>query len=540
MDSRTLSFSIALLGSALIFITSILAGIRRDRCLAIHAAGLFANIFGFTLLMLPLGYPINRITILSGNMMILLYQLSLGWSLRTRFAHPRPWPVRFWAYLAVWLAIVLFWLFVLDSYLIRTAAASVLFILAAAEVLVAFSRSPPRMPTSLKSAGMAIAAGSMLFYAVRIFLIAVLSGSSRALMDNNIVSAYTFSGILLFLALWSGLILIVDTSGLFLELQIQTDLLNDLATTDSLTGLSNRYRLEKKIEAEIQRSFRYEQPLSLVIFDIDHFKKVNDTWGHGVGDQVLVRMAEVARGLIREPDNLYRWGGEEFVVIAPHTDLQGAAALAEKLRRAIEEESFPTAGRVTASFGVSEWRSGLDKDQWFRQADQSLYRAKTSGRNRVVCFEEGASFPVAQVTLEWRPDWETGNPILDEEHRSLLELSNRLMDLSLSGAAAAEVRSGVDALLDRAAAHFSHEEQLLEEVGFPEAAEHAKLHRDLVHEAQALKEQVTQGELAPPALFEFLVGKLVMAHMLHADVRFHSYFKKAGEDSAAGRRGSLK
>jgi diguanylate cyclase (GGDEF)-like protein len=196
--------------------------------------------------------------------------------------------------------------------------------------------------------------------------------------------------------------------------------------------LSNRHRLEKKVEAEIQRALRYGQPLSLVIFDIDHLKHVNDTWGHAVGDQVLVRMAEVARALIREPDNLYRWGGEEFVVIAPHTDLRGAKALAEKLRRAIEEESFPGAGRVTASFGVAEWHSALDRDQWFRQADQSLYRAKNSGRNCVVCFDEGSSLPIAQVRLEWRQDWATGNAVLDDDHRRLLELANQLLDLSLS------------------------------------------------------------------------------------------------------------
>jgi diguanylate cyclase (GGDEF)-like protein/hemerythrin-like metal-binding protein len=533
MDSRTLAFAISLLGTALVFITAVLAAVRRERCLTILAAGLFADILGFTLLRLPFQYPVDHFAILGGNLLILFHHLSLAWSLRVRFAHSRPWPFRFWTYFAAWLGILLVWLFVVDSYPVRTVAASALFILAGAESLISFKRSPPGMPPVLRFAGTVAAAGSMLFYAIRILLIVAVSGSGRALMDNNAVSAYTFSGILLFLAVWTGLILIIDSSGLFLELQSQTALLDELATKDALTGLSNRHRLIKKVQAEIQRSLRYDEALSLVIFDIDHFKKVNDSWGHGVGDQVLVGMAEVARGLIREPDNLFRWGGEEFVVLAPHTDLRGAEALAEKLRRAIEERHFPTAGRITASFGVAQWHPGLEEEQWFRQADQALYRAKNAGRNCVVRFEERAAFPVAQVRLEWRSDWESGNPFIDEEHSRILDLSNRLIDLSLSEVPAAEIRSGVEDLLEHVAAHFTHEEQLLEEIGYPEAAEHARLHQDLVRDALALKDRVAQGECEPGPLFDFLVGKVVMAHMLHADVRFFPYFRKTKDAGSA-------
>lgn len=169
-----------------------------------------------------------------------------------------------------------------------------------------------------------------------------------------------------------------------LELRNANAELNRLATTDGLTGVWNRRYLEQVVAGELARARRYDEPLALVIFDIDHFKSINDRHGHLVGDQVLIELAERVRHQLRASDVLARWGGEEFVVLMPHCTAQAAASLAEKLRLALTAQPFPTAGTITTSFGVAEYQPSETPDDWFTRADNALYAAKEGGRNRVV------------------------------------------------------------------------------------------------------------------------------------------------------------
>ncbi len=154
-----------------------------------------------------------------------------------------------------------------------------------------------------------------------------------------------------------------------------------LANTDGLTGLNNKRRFIEILETEIARSQRHRRPLSLIMFDLDWFKKVNDQFGHGCGDDVLRSLADVTRAALREFDSLARWGGDEFVIIATETDLQGAINLAERLRRLVESHTFRKTGAMTASFGVAEMIHGESMESFLQRVDRHLYRAKESGRN---------------------------------------------------------------------------------------------------------------------------------------------------------------
>jgi diguanylate cyclase (GGDEF)-like protein/PAS domain S-box-containing protein len=156
-----------------------------------------------------------------------------------------------------------------------------------------------------------------------------------------------------------------------------------LATTDSLTHVFNRIKYNELIKREIERSRRYDHPLSLIMFDIDHFKKVNDTYGHMVGDSVLCTLSQLVKINLRETDFLVRWGGEEFVIIAPETDLPKAVNLAERIRKATEDYQFDQAGRITVSFGVAEFHKDDTEDVLIKKADDAMYMAKKKGKNRV-------------------------------------------------------------------------------------------------------------------------------------------------------------
>lgn len=162
------------------------------------------------------------------------------------------------------------------------------------------------------------------------------------------------------------------------------DEIRRLAHTDWLTGLANRLSLGNTLETEIERSRRYGRPLSLIMFDIDHFKDFNDNFGHEIGDEVLKRLAKTVREALREADSLGRWGGEEFMVVVPETTGSGAEAMAEKLRNAVARMETPCPTSVTASFGVSEMRPGDTPKTLARRVDEAMYQAKEAGRNRVV------------------------------------------------------------------------------------------------------------------------------------------------------------
>ena len=134
----------------------------------------------------------------------------------------------------------------------------------------------------------------------------------------------------------------------------------------------------------MHRYERYGTSCALIMLDIDHFKQVNDTCGHAVGDQVLRQLAQIMRDNTRLSDCPGRWGGEEFLIICPNTDLEGAHRLAENLRHRIERVKFPCIGHRTCSFGVTVIRPGEQKHEFLKRADDALYRAKANGRNQVV------------------------------------------------------------------------------------------------------------------------------------------------------------
>ncbi len=174
--------------------------------------------------------------------------------------------------------------------------------------------------------------------------------------------------------------------GILFDITLQKrveDELTEMSLKDELTGLFNRRCFNQVLPREMERAARYNQKLSLVLYDIDHFKKVNDTYGHQVGDVVLKELSNLIKNSLRNVDYLFRIGGEEFAIILTDTDLEGALAAAEKLRKRVEEYSFPHVGKVTISLGVATMKPQDTPKTLLKRADDALYRAKRKGRNRV-------------------------------------------------------------------------------------------------------------------------------------------------------------
>jgi diguanylate cyclase (GGDEF)-like protein len=176
-----------------------------------------------------------------------------------------------------------------------------------------------------------------------------------------------------------------------------------MANTDKLTGLSNRLKIDDYLDISLKHAQEHDEPLSLILLDLDHFKRINDTHGHLCGDRVLTELASLLSANIRTTELVGRWGGEEFLVISPGMPLVAAAKQAERMRVAVRSHAFAELQQTqTASFGVACYRAGESREQLIARADLALYRAKLDGRDRVYLADENEITHAADILASER------------------------------------------------------------------------------------------------------------------------------------------
>ncbi len=164
--------------------------------------------------------------------------------------------------------------------------------------------------------------------------------------------------------------------------------LEKAAVTDPLTGAANRLQCDKWLKSATEQARVFNTPISLILFDIDDFKKVNDTFGHNAGDNVLIQIAEIVRSMVRNSDIFARWGGEEFVILQMGTPFEGTITFAQRLRKEIESSTFKDIGQITISLGVAQYDGTGSIEAFIKKADDAMYEAKKQGKNRVVVNRE--------------------------------------------------------------------------------------------------------------------------------------------------------
>ncbi len=197
--------------------------------------------------------------------------------------------------------------------------------------------------------------------------------------SGRVVSIYLMAGALL------GFLIVLSAYRAHAErLRSEYELMREIAYTDALTGLPNRRRLYEELRQLIGMAERYGQRFCVCLFDLDHFKQLNDRHGHLIGDQALCAVAHTVLLHLRTVDHFGRWGGEEFAILLPQTCLQDAQTALERVRLALHTISVPDASVITASFGVTEYLPGDTSETILHRADQTMYLAKTTGRNRIA------------------------------------------------------------------------------------------------------------------------------------------------------------
>lgn len=298
--------------------------------------------------------------------------------------------------------------------------------------------------------------------------------------------------------------------------------LSALANHDELTGVHSRrafMAMARQLYSVVERQ---QKPLAVVMLDLDHFKQINDTYGHAAGDAILKRFADNCRACLRHSDLLGRIGGEEFCVVLPDTGMEGAVEVAERIRAGFASGESHWRGdrlRATVSIGVA-WR-GVDAatlEGLLARADEALYQAKKQGRNRVVRVGDAAAEP--SVKLDWDGSYRSGHALIDSEHEYLFDRANTLLRKLQANANSPLIAADLRELLHGLSAHFRNEERILAELGWAGLDPHVAQHQALEARGEILLAEVDAGERNCAELLDFIVLEVVARHLSRHDAEY--------------------
>jgi diguanylate cyclase (GGDEF)-like protein/hemerythrin-like metal-binding protein len=311
------------------------------------------------------------------------------------------------------------------------------------------------------------------------------------------------------------------------KLENTNDLLEKQATTDVLTGIRNRNYFNIRVMEEIERSKRYGSDLSLILIDLDHFKRINDTYGHDIGDDVIIKFTKKICELIRKTDLFARWGGEEFIILLPETDLLHAIDVGNKLREEIQNTKHINDEVVTISLGVSNLMKFDTMESWFRKTDRALYHGKNQGRN-LVCISEGIK--------EWNEDiyifdekLESSNEKIDNQHYNLLKLSKSIVKKFMNDIHNDYLYDELLTLIENIKIHFIYEEQILERINYEQLQEHKNIHLNYLNVVKQLVNKANEGKLLMFDVLLFIVDEVIINHLLNVDFDYIKMFIEKGD-----------
>lgn len=302
--------------------------------------------------------------------------------------------------------------------------------------------------------------------------------------------------------------------------------LYELATKDTLTNVYNRRYFVDFLNQQIKKCNESDVQFSLILLDLDHFKNINDEYGHLVGDEVLKGIALLLKRNLRKADVICRWGGEEFIIFLLNTKLEAAGMIAEKLRNYIEQMRIEGVSSVTASLGATQWIEGDDATSIFKRIDNSLYLAKLTGRNKVVSNEEVFIYKGGlPVSIEWGPFFKSGNVQIDQEHNDLISLSNELILNCFKEDNSEAILQLFDKLMNHIVLHFSNEEDILREYDYKDYQEHKETHSALVDRTALLLSQLKEGNQGSIDIAKYIIQEIVVGHIIKSDFKFYDLFR---------------
>ncbi|WP_174405840.1 diguanylate cyclase [Desulfovibrio subterraneus] len=320
-----------------------------------------------------------------------------------------------------------------------------------------------------------------------------------------------------------------------LEMELETK-----AREDELTKVFNRRHFMNLATREVVRGNRFHEPQAVMMIDIDHFKNINDTYGHGIGDEVLRVMAKECSRSLRQVDVFGRIGGEEFGALLLNAGPLAASTLAERMRKHVEELAVETEKgtvRFTISIGLATFTTPkLPLDELLKRADEALYEAKRCGRNKVINYvvqsntpQSAAVAPPSFIHLDWNSEYESGHISIDTQHKNLFAICKSLLEAIVSGQPDTKVSEIAHELTEHMTTHFRDESTIFNKSEYPDAEAHTKSHYALIQEVRSVLAKFQKHEATAGDLFNLLVIKMVRDHILTQDREFFPYIQTSSE-----------
>ncbi len=303
--------------------------------------------------------------------------------------------------------------------------------------------------------------------------------------------------------------------------------LNYLIRKDKLTSLYNKAFIEEQLDVQCGMVRRYHRECSVIFFDIDHFKRINDNFGHSVGDEVLIAISSLISNHIRSTDMLARWGGEEFLLLLPETGIEEAKIVANKICSLVEQHDFDIVKKVTISLGVTLVLASDTVLSILNRVDKALYKAKHSGRNQVVVYQSDEEIPFASMKISWRHVWDSGHSQIDAQHKNLIDLANELLEMTTMQATKEEILFMLDKLIQHTSQHFAYEEHVLRKLNYDQIEDHMIKHQLLIEKALGLRKDFLEDKGYMSTFFSFIIEDVVLKHMIQEDTRFFPTIKKS-------------
>lgn len=524
IHAPTLNLVLVILTFVYFIMSLIIYKVRKEKYLLYYLFTFITLTLTYILLYFQKSFP-DWIGFIVMNILVMISQMFVIVGIRTLYKL-RPVEKRFYIYLIMVTFFLFYYTYFDFSMNARIIIVSIGMVVNLADLIVITNKYAANVHKSVNNLVFYITLLSAIIWLSRVIIVYFNQEESKYLLDQGVSTALYYLIALITISVWFSLYVWLETTQSVIKLEVKNKELSELALIDNLTNLANRHYFEHDLDFLIGISKRNKSKMSLLMIDLDRFKLVNDTFGHLVGDNVLKQTAQILKNSVRLSDRVYRWGGEEFIVITPETDNSEATYVAEKICQNFRDAKFDEIGNITVSVGVASYDSDETNEDWIKRADLALYQAKQTGRDKWVAWLDDEHLPSHFNRFIWTVEFESGNSDVDNDHKLLAEHVNHLHDLIVNQAPIDLIHDYILLMNKHIKNHFYHEEAILKNINYSEFTEHRAIHHRIMSEYEIIVKKALNGDISLGSIMSYLVEKVLLGHILEDDKKFFDKIKK--------------
>lgn len=524
IDTLTLNFALIILSSVYFLMSLIIYSIRKEKYLLYYLLTFITLTITYSLILFQKSFP-DWFSFIFTNILVALSQMFIVFSVRVLYKL-KPFEKRFLILLILLLVLLIYSTYINFSLSLRVISLSVYMAINLVDLLIVTNKNKMNVHSNINKIISSVLVISSLVWLTRIAFAITADVQVKYLVDQGVSTSAYYLIAMVTISIWFSLFIWLDSTQSVNIIEQKNIALSELALVDNLTNLSNRHYFDHDLEFLIATTNRYKSKLTLLMIDLDRFKLVNDTFGHIVGDNVLKQTAFILKNSVRATDRVYRWGGEEFIVITPETNNSQATLVAEKICQNFREAHFDDIGSITVSIGLASYDPDETIEDWIKRADLALYQAKQTGRDKWVAWLDDEQLPSHFNRFAWTNEFESGNPEIDNDHKLLVEYVNQLHDLIVKQYPIDTIREHILFMNKHIQNHFSHEEAILMKYKYAEYMEHRAIHHRILSEYEIIVKKAINGDISLGAIMSYLVEKVLLGHILNDDKKFFELIKK--------------